>query len=207
MKVALSGSGNMGSGLERKLSKAGHQIAITGRNADKAKALAKDTGGTYKDKSVADGAEVVVVATPYSEAVAALRQAGDLAGKVIVDITNPLTADFMGLSIGHSTSAAEEIQKAFPNARVVKAFNTLFAQLVASGSQLAGRTVPVYYAGDDARAKEQVKTLIESAGFQAVDAGLLKNARYLEPLGGLNIYFGYGAGRGTSIAPAWLGMQ
>jgi 8-hydroxy-5-deazaflavin:NADPH oxidoreductase len=207
MKVALIGSGNMGSGLARKLSQAGHQLALTGRNADKAKALAKDTGGTYKDKAVADGAEVVIVATPYGEAVSALRQAGDLAGKVIVDITNPLTADFMGLSIGHSTSAAEEIQKAFPNARVVKAFNTLFAQLLASGSQLAGRTVPVYYAGDDARAKEQVKTLIESAGFQAVDAGLLKNARYLEPLAGLNIYFGYGAGRGTSIAPAWLGMQ
>jgi len=207
MKVALIGSGNMASGLARKLSQAGHALAITGRNADKAKALAKDSGGTYKDKSVADGAEVVIVATPYGEAVSALRQAGDLAGKVIVDITNPLTADFMGLSIGHSTSAAEEIQKAFPNARVVKAFNTIFSQLLAAGSQLAGRSVPVYYAGDDARAKEQVKSLIESAGFQAVDAGGIKNARYLEPLAGLNIYFGYGAGRGTSIAPAWLGMQ
>jgi len=207
MKVALIGSGNMGSGLARKLSQAGHTLAITGRNAEKAIALAKDSGGTYQDKAVADGAEVVIVATPYGEAVSALRQAGDLAGKVIVDITNPLTADFMDLSIGHSTSAAEEIQKAFPNARVVKAFNTIFSQLLAAGSQLAGRTVPVYYAGDDARAKDRVKTLIESAGFQAVDAGLLKNARYLEPLAGLNIYFGYGAGRGTSIAPAWLGMQ
>jgi len=207
MKVALIGSGNMGSGLARKLSKAGHQLAITGRNAQKAQALAKDTGGTYKDKAVADGAEVVIVATPYGEAVAALRAAGDLEGKVIVDITNPLTADFMGLSIGHSTSAAEEIQKAFPKTRVVKAYNTIFSQLLAPGAQLAGRSVPVFYAGDDARAKETVKALIESSGFQAIDAGLLKNARYLEPLAGLNIYFGYGAGRGTSIAPAWLGMQ
>jgi 8-hydroxy-5-deazaflavin:NADPH oxidoreductase len=206
MKVALIGSGNMGSGLARKLCQAGHELLITSRNADKAKALAKDSGGTYKDKAVADGADIVIVATPYGEAVSALRQAGDLAGKVIVDITNPLTADFMGLSIGHSTSAAEEIQKAFPNARVVKAFNTIFSQLLAAGSQLAGRSLPVYYAGDDARAKDHVKTLIESAGFAAVDAGLLKNARYLEPLAGLNIYFGYGAGRGTSIAPAWLGM-
>ena len=113
----------------------------------------------------------------------------------------------MGLTVGHTTSAAEEIQKAFPKARLVKAFNTVFAQTLASGPSLGGETVPVYFAGDDAAVKETVKTLIQSIGFAAVDAGGLKNARYLEPLGGLNIYFGYGAGKGTAIAPKWIGIR
>ena len=155
----------------------------------------------------AAGDDVVIVATGYADAVAALRSAGDLEGKVVVDITNPLTADYMGLTLGHSTSAAEEIQRAVPGARVVKAFNTVFAQVLADGATLSGATVPVYFAGEDPDAKSTVQALIESMGFAAVDAGGLKNARYLEPLAGLNIYLGYGAGRGTSIAPAWIGIQ
>jgi predicted dinucleotide-binding enzyme len=207
MKVTLIGSGNMGSALATQISKAGHALVITGRNADKAKELARTTGAAFKDKAAADGADVVVVATAYPDAVAALQSAGDLNGKVIVDITNPLTADFMGLTIGHGTSAAEEIQKAFPGAKVVKAFNTVFAQVVAGGGKLNGETVPVYFAGDDAAAKKTVRSLIKSLAFAPVDAGGLRNARYLEPLAGLNIYFGYGAGHGTAIAPAWIGIQ
>jgi predicted dinucleotide-binding enzyme len=207
MKVTLIGSGNMGSALATRISKAGHALVITGRNAGKANELARTTGALFKGTAAADGADVVVVATAYPDAAAALRSAGDLKGKVIVDITNPLTADYMGLTIGHGTSAAEEIQKAFPGAKVVKAFNTVFAQVVAAGPELAGATVPVYFAGDDAAAKETVKSLIESTGFAPVDAGGLRNARYLEPLAGLNIYFGYGAGRGTGIAPAWIGIE
>jgi len=206
MKVTLIGSGNMGAALAKQISKAGHTLVITGRNADKARVLARTTGAVFKDKAPADGADVIVVATAYPDAVAALQAAGDLNGKVIVDITNPLTADYTGLTIGHSTSAAEEIQKAFPGAKVVKAFNTVFAQVVAAGAKLAGATVPVYFAGDDAGAKEGVKSLIQSMGFASVDAGGLRNARYLEPLAGLNIYFGYGAGRGTAIAPTWIGL-
>src|SRR5206468_2384708 len=116
--------------------------------------------------------------------------AGNLNRRAVVDITNPLTPDYMGLAIGHTTSAAEEIQKAFPGAKVVKAFNTVFAQVLADGPKLADATVPVFFAGDDAAAKELVRSLIESMGFIPVDAGGLKNARYLEPLAGLNIYFG-----------------
>lgn len=207
MKVTLIGSGNMGSALASRISKAGHTVVITGRNADKAKELARTIGAVFKDKAAAEGADVVVVATPYPDAVVALRSAGDLAGKVIVDITNPLTADYTGLTIGHSTSAAEEIQKALPGAKVVKAFNTVFAPVIVQGPNLAGATVPVYFAGDDAAAKETVKSLIQSMGFAPVDAGALRNARYLEPVAGLNIYFGYGAGRGTAIAPAWIGIR
>ena len=207
MKVTLIGSGNMGSGLAQQISKAAHSLVITGRNAGKAKELARAVGATFKDKAAAEGADVVIVATAYADAVAALRSAGDLNGKVIIDVTNPVTDDYMGLTIGHSTSAAEEIQKAFPKAKVVKAFNTVFAQVLAAGPSLAGDTVPVYFAGDDAGAKETVKALIQSTGFAPVDAGGLKNARYLEPLAGLNIYFGYGVGHGATVAPKWIGIK
>ena len=75
-----------------------------------------------------------MLATAYGEAVAALNAVGDLRGKAVIDITNPLTADYMGLTVGHSTSAAEEIAKAVPGAEVVKAFNTVFAQVLADGA-------------------------------------------------------------------------
>jgi predicted dinucleotide-binding enzyme len=91
MKVTLIGSGNMGSALATQISKAGHALVITGRNADKAKELARTTGAAFKDKAAADGADVVVVATAYPDAVAALQSAGDLNGKVIVDITTLLS--------------------------------------------------------------------------------------------------------------------
>jgi len=206
MKVTVIGSGNMGSALAKQIAKAGHPLVITGRNSAKAKDLAQTLGATYRATNAVDGADVVLLATPYGEALNALRAAGSLQGKIVVDITNPLTADFMGLTIGHSTSAAEQIQKVFPEAKIVKAFNTVFAQVLAQGASLHEATVPVFFAGDDASAKEAVRTLIQSIGFAAVDAGPLKNARYLEPLAGLNIYLGYGAGRGTSIAPAWIGI-
>jgi len=207
MKVTLIGSGNMGSALAKQIAKAGHTLVIAGRDAVKAQALARENGATFKATDAADGADVVLVATAYPDAVTALRTVGDLAGKVVIDITNPLTADYMGLTLGHRTSAGEEIQKAFPAARVVKAFNTVFAQTLAAGPSLNGEIVPVYFAGDDVAAKETVKALVESLGFAPVDAGGLANARYLEPLGGLNIYFGYGAAKGTAIAPKWIGLQ
>ena len=150
---------------------------------------------------------VVIVATGYNDAVPALQSLGDLAGKIVIDITNPLTADYMDLTIGHSTSAAEQIAAALPGALLVKAFNTVFAQVLAEGPQLAGKQVPVFYASDSERAGQTARSLIESTGFTAIDAGPLKNARYLEPVGGLNIYFGYGAGHGTTVAPSWIGIN
>ena len=206
MKITLIGSGNMGSGLAKQFAQAGHQVAILARDRAKAEELARQTGsGLYAGDAPAGETDIVVVATAYDNAVEALQQLGDLAGKTVIDITNPLTPDYMGLTLGYSTSAAEEIAGAFPGANVVKAFNTLFAQVLQEGPDFgAGQVVPVFYAGDNDGAKQAVKALIESTGFAAVDAGPLKNARYLEPLAGLNIYFGYGAGLGTAIAPAWI---
>lgn len=206
MNITIVGAGNMGAAFTKQLTRAGHKVTLTARNLDKAQSVAAANPGASASApaSAANQADVVVLATGYGDAVGALKSLGDLRGKTVIDITNPLTADYMGLSIGHSTSAAEEIAKAVPEAKVVKAFNTVFAQVLAEGAAFGnGQTVPVFFAGDDAAAKAAVQALIESIGFAPVDAGGLKNARYLEPVAGLNIYFGYGAGKGTSIAPFW----
>lgn len=206
MKVLVVGAGNMGTGFVKKLAAAGHQVAVTARTASKAQALAEQTGAqAVPANNAANGQDVIVLATPYTEARSALQTLGNLAGKTIVDVTNPLSADYMSLTVGHSTSAAETIAAAAIGAHVVKAFNTIFASVLADGSDLvAGQKVPVFVASDDAAAKETVSALAQSIGFDVIDAGGLRNARYLEPLGGLNIYLGYGAGLGTNIAPTWL---
>jgi predicted dinucleotide-binding enzyme len=208
MNILILGAGNMGSALARRFSAAGHAVRLAATSHDKAKSVAATLPNTTAvDASVGAGdADVIVVATPYAHAAEALRAVGPLDGKVVVDITNPLTADYMGLAIGHDTSAAEEIAKAAPGATLVKGFNTLFAQVLNEGAQRAdGQRAPTFVASDSAQAKEKVVALADSIGFDAIDAGPLKNARYLEPLAGLNIYFGYGAGLGTAIAPTWLG--
>jgi hypothetical protein len=205
MKVTVIGSGNMGSGFVKQLKKAGHDVRVTGRNAEKAQQLAAQHGARAVSATEAAASDVLILATSYDDAVPALKALGALDGKVVVDVTNPLTADYMGLTVGHTTSAAEEIAKAVPNAHVVKAFNTVFASVLAEGASLGGgKTVPVFVASDDAPAKATVSEIARSIGFDVVGAGALKNARYLEPLAGLNIYLGYGAGLGTNIAPAWL---
>lgn len=207
MNILLLGSGNMGSAFARQFSRAGHGVRIASRSLDKAQAVADAVPGVTAVEAAgsAAGADVILVATPFDQAVAALRAVGPLDGKVVVDITNPLTADYAGLTIGHVTSAAEEIAKAFPKADVVKAFNTLFAQVVGEGASFAGgQTAPAFVASDSDRAKATATALAQSIGFDVIDAGPLKNARYLEPLAGLNIYLGYGAGQGTGIAPTWL---
>jgi predicted dinucleotide-binding enzyme len=207
MNITLIGTGNMGSALAKQLTRAGHAVRITARDLAKAQALAAAHPGALAaaPAEALAGSDVVIVATGYADAVLALRSLGSLAGKVVIDITNPLTADYMGLTLGYDTSAAEEIAKAVPEAEVVKAFNTLFAQVLADGPQFAdGQLAPAFFAGDSERAKQTAKALIESLGYTPVDAGPLKNARYLEPLAALNIYLGYGAGLGTSIAPTWI---
>ena len=207
MKITVIGIGNMGSAFVKQLSLAGHQVSVTARDVEKANVLA----GKYPNAravsaaNAAQGADVVILATGYGDAVTALKSLGNLAGKVVVDITNPLTADYMGLTLGFSTSAAEEIAKAIPDAHVVKAFNTLFAQVLDGGADFGNdQAVNVFVAGDNEQAKQTVITLAKSMKFSTTDAGGLKNARYLEPLAGLNIYLGYGAGLGTSIAPTWI---
>ncbi|MGB8856701.1 MAG: NAD(P)-binding domain-containing protein [Burkholderiales bacterium] len=207
MNTTVIGAGNMGSAFVKQLSRAGHHVTVTARNFEKAQALAAANPGAKATAimGAADNADAVVLATGFGDAINALRSVGNLNGKVIIDISNPLTADYMGLTLGHSTSSAEEIAQAVPEAEVVKAFNTVFAQVLANGADFGnGQRVSVFVASDSARAKQTATTMAESMGFSVIDAGGLKNARYLEPVAGLNIYLGYGAGLGTAIAPTWI---
>jgi 8-hydroxy-5-deazaflavin:NADPH oxidoreductase len=207
MNITIIGAGNMGAAFVKQLHGTGHSISIVSRDAGKASALAAKFAGVkvVPAQGASDKADAVILAVGYGDAITALASLGNLVGKVVIDITNPLTADYMGLTIGHSTSAAEEIAKAAPQAIVVKAFNTLFASVLDAGASFSpSAKVNVFVASDSESGKKVVSQLIQSLGFETVDAGGLKNARYLEPLAGLNVYFGYGAGQGTGIAPAWM---
>jgi NADPH-dependent F420 reductase len=208
MTVAIIGTGKMGSGLARLIASKGIDVAIGHKDAAKATALAQEIGARAQggsSEAAAKRADIVIIAVPYPHIAEALKGAGDLAGKIVIDISNPITPDFKALLIGHMTSAAEEIQKLVPSARVVKAWNTIFAQLLPVEAH-EGRPalVQVFIAGDDAEAKKKVADLVKSTGFEPVESGPLSNSRYLEPVGELNIHFGFFLGWGTSAAPAWI---
>lgn len=189
MKLAIIGNGNIGKGLTGALRRAGHDATAYGKEADLA--------------AVVSAADVVILATPYGAA-KELASRADFTGKVVVDLSNPITEDFSGLQLGHDSSAAESIAALLAGARVVKAFNTIFAQHYASDLQIGGTPIQTFVAADDEEARATVMALASDIGLAPVNAGPLKNARYLEPLGFLNIQFGYMLGMGTGIAPQWL---
>jgi len=196
----------MGAGFARLLSAASHVVTIGTRDPAKADLMAVDIGDGVVGGSIeaaVELAEIIVLAVPFSAAAESLKAAGDLTSKIVVDISNPVTADFKDLAIGHTTSAAEEIQKFVPGATVVKAFNTIFAGLLPKDTRKT-QTLQVFVASDSAVAKAIVSDLATSIGFQAVDAGPLTNARFLEPIGEMNIHFGYFLGQGPTTAPAWV---
>jgi len=202
MTIAILGLGNMGKGIARRLAGKA-ELVLGASNAAAAADFAASVGATATDyKSAVAAADTVVLAVPYAVALELARTL-PLAGKTVIDITNPIKADFSGLSIGHSTSAAEELQAAAPGAKVVKGFNTIFASLFDTPAASTG-DVPVFVAGNDEAAVDAVAALAESAGFAVEKVGGLDGARLLEPVGMLNIRLGYGLGRGTAIAPAWL---
>lgn len=208
MNITILGTGNMASGLAALFAGAGHRVTLASRSPEKAQAVAAELGNGIVAGSFADAAsaDAVVLAVPFDAVGEVIAAAGGLAGKTVIDITNPLTADFSGLTVGHTTSAAEEIQKLAPDARVVKAFNTIFASVLQNAGQAGGKPATVFVAGDDVQARNSVAALAQSAGFAAVETGGLASARYLEPVAGLNIALGYGHGHGTDIAPTWQGI-
>ena len=206
MNISILGTGNMASSLAVLFANGGHQVTLASRDPSKARAVATELGNDIRAGAfagAADAAEIVILAVPFDAAGEVIDAAGGLAGKVVIDITNPMTADFSGLTVGHTTSAAEEIQKLAPAAKVVKAFNTVFASVLQNGGKVDGRPATVFVAGDDAEALKQVVALAESVGFETLETGGLASARYLEPVAGLNIALGYGLGHGTEIAPTW----
>lgn len=182
MKIAIIGNGNVGSALERGLTRAGHEVRATGHE---------------NVRETAAWGELVVLAVPFGAVNDAVQTMGDAVnGKVLVDVTNALDEN-MGLAVGCTTSGAEELQRKTPKARVVKAFNTNFAQHIDSG-HVGDTALTVFAAADDDGARETVLRLAKEIGFDAVSAGPLQNARWLETLGYLNIQLGYVLGHGTS---------
>ena len=172
----------MASALAGRALAGGNTVEIIGRDRAKAQALAAALGGaTVGTAGTAPAGDIVVIAVPYSGAVAVVGQYGDaLQGKVIVDITNPITPDFTGFVTPEGSSGAEEIAKAAPaDAHVVKAFNTLPSGVLPAGS-IEGRPVDVFIAGDDVQAKARVSAFVESLGMRPMDAGRLPMARALE---------------------------
>jgi hypothetical protein len=208
MRIAIIGAGNVGGTLGKMWAAKDHEVAFGVRRPNDAKvqALLAATGKRARAVSVKDavaGAEVVLLATPWSATEAALRDAGELRGKVVVDATNPLKSDLSGLAIGHSTSAAEQVAGWAPGARVVKAFNTIGAAHMADprfGTQRAS----MFICGDDASAKATVVRLAGELGFDPVDCGPLTQARLLEPLAMLWISIAYTYGAGPNIGFALL---
>jgi predicted dinucleotide-binding enzyme len=180
--ISVIGLGNMASTLAERALAAGNAVEIIGRDPAKANEVAATLdGATVGTAGAAPAGDIVILAVPYATASAVVSQYGDaLNGKVIVDITNPITPDSKGFVTPEGSSGAQEIAKAAPaSAHVVKAFNTLFAGVLAAGSA-DGRPVDVFIAGDDAQAKARVSTFIESLGLRPLDAGELPMARAIE---------------------------
>jgi len=206
MKIAIIGAGNVGGTLGARWARNGHTVTFGVRNPgdEKLKKLLSSAGSTAQAATIGEavkGASVVVLATPWEATHSALQAAGKLAGKILIDATNPLTvgAEGLRLVLGHTTSAGEQVASWTTGARVVKAFNTTGAKNMAD-PKLGSQSASMFVCGDDAEARSTVMKLAEELGFEAVDCGPLLAARYLEPMAMLWIHLCVGLGRGPDFA-------
>lgn len=207
MKIAIIGAGNVGTGLAKHLVPMGHEVMFSfGKDMGKLQATARAWGA--QAGSVAEAvqfADVVVLATPYAALAEALGQAGaPTQAKVLWDCTNALRPDMSGLMVGTTWSAAEEVQKLAPWARVVKGIPP-FAEVLHSGElRLKGGSIGVFACSDDAPAKATVSALLQGIGVAVTDAGPLVNARYVEPAAFLLVQLAYVQGHGSRIGLALI---
>ena len=204
MKFAVLGTGAVGRTLARRFAELGHEIVLTARNLEGERMAearrAVPSARVQPAVGAAAGADAIVLATQYPDAAAALAGLGDIAGKIVIDATNPLKPDLSGLSIGLETSAGEELQRAFPAARFVKAFNTTGYNVMAAPPKGALMLI----AGNDADARAVVIGLARDIGFDARDAGPIERSRFLEPLAMLWITLAYRQGFGRDYAFATI---
>ena len=208
MKIAIIGAGNVGGTLGRILTQKGHEIVFGVRNpqSSKVQSAVDSTGRKALAASVEEAAshgEVLILATPWNATQEAIASSGNLTGKIIIDATNPLEMTpaglAAGLTIGYTTSAAEEIAKWASGALVVKAFNNIGASCF-ENLQFGSQTATTFICGDDLEAKKIVTNVAQDIGFEVIDAGDLKQARLLEPLGMLWIHLAFsGMGQDFSI--------
>jgi predicted dinucleotide-binding enzyme len=192
MKIAVFGAGNVGSGLARIWVGAGHEVKLTfARDKSKLEATANEVGATTAEPAdAAAWADVVVLAAPWKVVDEAIATEGSLDGKVVVDATNV----FEDLK----TSGAEHIASLAPGARVVKAFNALFAKTY-DEIRASGKHPDLVYCGDDPEAKEAVAQLIEDVGLTPIDAGGLSSAIHIENFARFIIDLAYTQGRGPFV--------
>ena len=179
--ISIIGTGNMARTIGALAVAGGNTVEVMGRDQSKAADLAKTLGGgvTTGQWGAVPAGDIVIVAVLYGGVVPVVAEYGDaLAGKVIVDISNPFNSAADGLATSEDTSIAQEAAKAAPaSASVVKAFNTIFRHVLEKGRP------DVFIAGDDAQAKAAVKAFIESIGLRPLDVGALKMAYWLEGAG------------------------
>jgi predicted dinucleotide-binding enzyme len=177
--ISIVGSGGMAAAIGGLAAKAGHTVEVTSRGAAKARALAEQIGadattGTF---GAAPAGDIVILAVPYAAVLDVVKQYGEaLAGKLLVDITDPVGSDLKSFVIPEDSFGAREIMKAAPSdAVVIKAFNTLFSHVLAAGP-VDGHPLDVFIAGDDAQAKARLSAFIESLGLRPMDTGQLSMA-------------------------------
>lgn len=204
MDIAIIGAGNVGAALARGWAKKGHKIHVGVRNPNDAKyqALKSQLGAQavfVQPAEAAKAAGVILLATPWSQTEQVVKGLGVVSGKIVIDATNPLKGDLSGLTHGYDTSAAEQIQSWVPDAKVVKAFNTVGANIMEK-PEIKGYKAMMYFCGDDKAARQTVKQLIADIGFEPVEAGNLSEARLLEPLAMLWIKSAYAFGMGRDFA-------
>ncbi|HET9590371.1 MAG TPA: NADPH-dependent F420 reductase [Anaerolineales bacterium] len=196
MNVTIIGAGNMGRGIGTRLAAGGHSVTFVDaspetaeKTAAEVKALAK-SGAKVSTASLGDVklGDVVVLAVWYGTNIELAKQLGSkLAGKVVVDIANPLNSTFDGLATAPDSSSAEDLARVIASgAKVVKAFNTTYATTLLAG-QVAGQPLDVFIAGDDADAKDKVAQLVTDGGIRPIDAGPLRRARQIEGMQFLHI--------------------
>lgn len=197
MKIAFLGGGNFGGNLASLLAAAGHDVVVGLRDVTRVR-----SGANYRVTSLEEAAahgDVVVIAILYQACADTLPPlAAHLSGKIVVDATNALQGDWSPLPLGAFASAAETLRRLLPAARLVKAFNTVFADIMTSERlDRSGQSVTAFIAGDDAQANTVVADIAASAGFAPVVTGPLSNARYLEAMAHLNIQIAVRQGGGT----------
>jgi len=202
--IAILGAGNVGAGLARVWVAAGHDVTfgVPNPHSERARAAVTALGGkahAAMNKDAAVPAQIVALCVPWPQAQAAIKSCGSLAGKILIDCTNPLAPDLSGLTIGLTTSAGEHVATWASGASVVKAFNTTGAPNYGN-AQFGSQRADGYYCGDDAGAKSKVRELIEAAGFDPVDVGPLRNSRLLEPLAMLWIDLAVNQKQGVNFA-------
>jgi 8-hydroxy-5-deazaflavin:NADPH oxidoreductase len=201
MKIGIIGSGNVGGTLGTRWAKGGHEVVFGSREPQSAKmrelvAKAGANARAASNAEVVKSSEILLISTPWPAARQIVESLGDLGGKVLIDVLNPLKPDLSGVEIGTSTSAGEQVAAWARNARVVKAFNTVGFNIMENPGFGGDRAV-MFYCGDDSAAKAQVKQLAGELGFEPVDAGPLRQARVLEPFAMLwiSLALQYGVGR------------